>query len=241
MYRIDYICTFNERIYGPFSNMYIVNCHNITKKYGNLTVLRGVDLQVRDGQFISILGASGAGKSTLLNIIGTLDQADSGDLELFGIPVNRMSRKDLCLIRNDKIGFIFQFHHLLPEFTALENTAMPAYIANLPFTEANQRAKTLLDRLGLSDRMHHKPGELSGGEQQRVALARALVNQPKLLLADEPTGNLDQTNAQQVLELILELRKESGMTTLLITHDHSVAQLADLRIRMQDGKIIQHD
>lgn len=241
MYRIDYICTFNARIFGTFSNMYIVNCHNITKKYGNLTVLRGVDLQVRDGQFISILGASGAGKSTLLNIIGTLDQADSGDLELFGISVTRMSRKDLCQIRNDKIGFIFQFHHLLPEFTALENTAMPAYIANLPFPEANQRAKKLLDRLGLNDRMHHKPGELSGGEQQRVALARALVNQPKLLLADEPTGNLDQTNAQQVLQLILELRKESGMTTLLITHDHSVAQLADLRIRMQDGKIIQHD
>lgn len=217
--------------------MYIVECHNITKNYSNLPVLKGVNFSLYEGQFISILGASGAGKSTLLNIIGTLDVPDSGQLRLFGQEIRSTNARELNHLRNTQIGFIFQFHHLLPEFTAVENAAMPAYIRGIAPATANQMASQLLERLGLADRLTHKPGALSGGEQQRVALARALINKPRILLADEPTGNLDQDNAQHVMRLILEMRKEIGMTTLLVTHDHQVAKLADQRILMKDGLI----
>ena len=219
--------------------MYIIECQGITKKFQKLEVLKGVDLKLEKGQFVSILGASGAGKSTLLHIIGTLEKADSGILHLFGQDISKSSPKDLASFRNGHMGFIFQFHHLLPEFTALENTALPGYIAKRDQTELHKEAKILLERLGLESRMHHKPGELSGGEQQRVALARALINKPSLLLADEPTGNLDRENAQTVLRLIMELRQELNMTVLLVTHDREIAQKSEYSLYMKDGLIVK--
>ncbi len=218
--------------------MYILDCQGITKRFQKLDVLKGIDLKLEQGQFISILGASGAGKSTLLHILGTLEHADSGKVQLFGQDVSTSSSRDLARLRNLRIGFIFQFHHLLPEFTALENTALPGYIAKRDQKELHKEAEVLLNRLGLSDRMHHKPGELSGGEQQRVALARALINKPALLLADEPTGNLDRENADTVLRLILELRKELHMTVLLVTHDREIASNSEYSLYMKDGLII---
>ncbi|MBK9108105.1 MAG: ABC transporter ATP-binding protein [Saprospiraceae bacterium] len=204
------------------------------------TRIEGVQLKVKEGDLVSILGASGAGKSTLLNIIGTLDKADSGTLSLFGQNTADMNAKQLAALRNKEIGFIFQFHHLLPEFTALENVSLPAYIASRKLSDIHEDATNLLDKLGLKERLHHKPGELSGGEQQRVALARAIINKPKILLADEPTGNLDHENASQVLDLILSLKNEYGMTTLIVTHDKDVAALADYNIMMKDGLISEH-
>lgn len=218
--------------------MYIIDCHNITKFYQKLQVLKGINFQVKQGQFLSILGASGAGKSTLLNIIGTLDRADSGKLYLFGQDLTDKSSSNLNVIRNRDIGFIFQFHHLLPEFTALENASMPGYIAKRNTKEVHEDAKELLCRLGLEERMHHKPGELSGGEQQRVALARALINKPKLLLADEPTGNLDHSNAEQIIQLILELKADYNMTAIIVTHDKEIAQKTDQSYFMKDGLIL---
>lgn len=218
--------------------MYIIDCQNITKSYQKLQVLNGVNFQVKQGQFLSILGASGAGKSTLLNIIGTLDRADSGNIFLFGQNVTEKSSSSLNEIRNKDIGFIFQFHHLLPEFTALENASMPGYIAKRNTKEVHANAKELLCRLGLEERMHHKPGELSGGEQQRVALARALINKPKLLLADEPTGNLDHSNAEQIIQLILELKADYNMTAIIVTHDKEIANKTDQSFFMKDGRIL---
>lgn len=218
--------------------MYIIDCQNITKSYQKLQVLNGVNFQVKQGQLLSILGASGAGKSTLLNIIGTLDRADSGNIYLFGQNVTEKSSSSLNEIRNKDIGFIFQFHHLLPEFTALENASMPGYIAKRNTKEVHANAKELLCRLGLEERMHHKPGELSGGEQQRVALARALINKPKLLLADEPTGNLDHSNAEQIIQLILELKADYNMTAIIVTHDKEIANKTDQSFFMKDGRIL---
>lgn len=217
----------------------MIECINIKKSYPQLQVLKGIDLFVEKGQLISILGASGAGKSTLLHIIGTLDKADSGEIIIDGINYSKKSPKELALFRNQHLGFIFQFHHLLPEFTAHENVCIPGYIAGRKENEVIESAKVLLTKLGMESRLDQKPGQLSGGEQQRVALARALINNPKILLADEPTGNLDKENAEHVLDLILSLRKELNMTIIIVTHDQEIASKTDASLTMQDGKIIQ--
>jgi lipoprotein-releasing system ATP-binding protein len=217
----------------------MIDCRNIKKSYPHLSVLKGIDLTVEQGQLISILGASGAGKSTLLHIIGTLDKPDSGDIIIDGINYSKKTANELAHFRNKYLGFIFQFHHLLPEFTALENTCLPGYIAGTKDREVIQNAKSILTKLGMESRMEHKPGQLSGGEQQRVALARALINNPKILLADEPTGNLDQENAEQVLNLILSFRKEFNMTIIIVTHDQQIASKTDMSLIMQDGIITQ--
>jgi len=217
----------------------MIECINIKKSYPQLQVLKGIDLFVEKGQLISILGASGAGKSTLLHIIGTLDKADSGEIIIDGINYSKKSPKELAHFRNRHLGFIFQFHHLLPEFTALENVCIPGYIAGRKEVEVIENAKILLARLGMEPRLDQKPGQLSGGKQQRVALARALINNPKILLANEPTGNLDKENAEHVLQLILALRKELNMTIIIVTHDQAIASKTDASLTMQDGKIIQ--
>ncbi len=216
----------------------MIYCNNLVKTYGSITVLKGTRLEVPAGQMASIMGSSGAGKSTLLHILGTLDQANSGTIKLNGVEVSAMNSKELSHFRNQNIGFIFQFHHLLPELTALENTALPAYISGQNVSKANNRASELLDYLGMKDRMQHKPGQLSGGEQQRIALARALINNPKILLADEPTGNLDQHNAQEVLRLLLQLKAEMNMTLLLVTHDPNIAVKTEITYTMKDGVIV---
>lgn len=216
----------------------MIYCDNIYKSYGAVQVLKSASLHVASGGVVSIMGASGAGKSTLLHIIGTLDHADSGKLILNQMDVIHLAPKQLAAFRNKNIGFIFQFHHLLPELTALENTALPGYIAGFEEKKTNEYAKSLLDFLGMAHRIHHKPGELSGGEQQRVALARAIVNNPKILLADEPTGNLDQENAQEVLSLMLKLRSELNMTLLIVTHDPDIASKTDQTFIMKDGVIL---
>ncbi|MBK6546597.1 MAG: ABC transporter ATP-binding protein [Saprospiraceae bacterium] len=216
----------------------MIECINIKKSFQQLQVLKNINLKVQEGQLISILGASGAGKSTLLHIIGTLDSADEGNILINGLNLKSKSANELALFRNQFIGFIFQFHHLLPEFSALENVCIPGLIANRKEAELNSAAKSLLSRLGLESRLSHKPGQLSGGEQQRVALARALINNPKILLADEPTGNLDQENAEQVLSLILSFKKEMGMTTIIVTHDQKIASKTDISVTMQDGMIL---
>jgi lipoprotein-releasing system ATP-binding protein len=215
----------------------MIECINIKKSYPHLQVLKGIDLLVEKGQLISILGASGAGKSTLLHIIGTLDKADSGEIIIDGVNYSKKSPKELALFRNKELGFIFQFHHLLPEFTALENVCIPGYIAGRKELEVIQNAKMLLSKLGMEPRLDQKPGQLSGGEQQRVALARALINNPKILLADEPTGNLDKENATHVLDLILTLRHELNMTIVIVTHDPNIASKTDISYTMQDGRI----
>ncbi len=215
----------------------MIECINIKKSYPQLQVLKGIDLFVEKGRIISILGASGAGKSTLLHIIGTLDKADSGEIIIDGVNYSKKSPKELALFRNKELGFIFQFHHLLPEFTALENVCIPGYIAGRKENEVIQNAKILLSKLGMEPRLDQKPGQLSGGEQQRVALARALINNPKILLADEPTGNLDHENAAHVLNLILTLRHELNMTIVIVTHDPNIASRTDISYTMQDGRI----
>lgn len=213
----------------------------MVKSYGTVKVLKGTCLEVPTGQMASIMGASGAGKSTLLHVIGTLDTPDSGQIILDNSDVTKLDSKRLSHFRNQNIGFIFQFHHLLPELSALENAALPAYIAGGKVSKINQRASELLDYLGLKDRMSHKPGQMSGGEQQRVALARALINHPKILLADEPTGNLDQQNATDVLHLLLQLKKEMSMTLLLVTHDPNIANKTEITYLMKDGIIAGHE
>lgn len=210
----------------------------ITKKYGNLEVLRGVDIQIEKGEIVSIVGSSGAGKSTLLHILGTLDQPDAGKIQLNNIRFSSLNRNAMAAFRNTHIGFIFQFHHLLPEFTALENVCIPGWIAGKPRKEVEAAARKLLDTLGLSHRAQHKPGELSGGEQQRVAVARALINQPDIVMADEPTGNLDSKNAHDLHQLFVELRNRFQQTFLIVTHNEALAAMSDRVLHMKDGKMV---
>jgi lipoprotein-releasing system ATP-binding protein len=209
----------------------------IKKKYGELEVLKGVDLRIAPSEIVSIVGSSGAGKTTLLTILGTLDKPSSGDIEFNGINIMSLSEKKLAQFRNQHIGFVFQFHHLLPEFTALENICIPAFINKISKKEAEQNAMELLDLLGLKDRASHKPSELSGGEQQRVAVARALINKPKVIFADEPSGNLDSANAQKLHELFFTLRDELKQTIVIVTHNEILANMADRKLEMKDGLI----
>jgi lipoprotein-releasing system ATP-binding protein len=215
----------------------IIEVKNIFKSYGQLPVLRGVNMSVNKGEVIAIVGASGAGKSTLMHIIGTLDQADKGEVLIDDKDISGLKGKALSDFRNKHIGFVFQFHQLLPEFTALENVLMPAWIANEDESTAKPRAQTLLDRMGLTSRVHHKPSELSGGEQQRVAIARALINNPAIILADEPSGNLDSENAKQLHQLFFELRKEMNQTFVIVTHNNELADMADRKLTIKDGII----
>ena len=211
---------------------------NIQKKYGQLAVLKGVDISVDKGEIVSIVGSSGAGKSTLLHILGTLDKADSGSISMDGQRIESLSGKKLAAFRNNHIGFVFQFHHLLPEFTALENVCIPGWIAGKVKKEVQARAVALLNTLGLGDRLENKPQQLSGGEQQRVAVARALVNDPMIVMADEPTGNLDSTNARELHQLFIDLRNQFRQTFLIVTHNEELARLSDRILHMKDGKII---
>lgn len=211
---------------------------NIHKAYGNLPVLKGVDVEIRPGEIVSIVGSSGAGKSTLLHIIGTLDTADEGLVELNGIRIDNLKGRKLAAFRNANMGFVFQFHHLLPEFTAVENVCIPGWIAGYKKKEVQKKAIELLERLGLSNRLNNKPQALSGGEQQRVAVARALINNPKIVLADEPTGNLDSANAKELHDLFFHLRKEFNQTFLIVTHNEELAKMSDRILHMKDGKII---
>jgi len=219
----------------------MIHAGKITKSYGDLQVLKGVDLHVKAGEIVSIVGASGAGKTTLLQILGTLDRADSGELKLGGKNVMGLSTESLAKFRNKHIGFIFQFHHLLPEFTALENVCLPAFIAKVSKKNAEKRALELLETLGVAQRAEHKPGELSGGEQQRVAVARALMNAPDVIFADEPSGNLDSKNAKALHELFFKLRADFGQTFVIVTHNHDLARMADRMLTMVDGKIAQRE
>ncbi len=213
----------------------MIKAKNIVKTYGDLQVLKAVNLEIKPAEVVSIVGDSGAGKTTLLQILGTLDKASSGTLHIKGIDINKLSKGELSVFRNQEIGFIFQFHHLLPEFTALENVCMPGFIAGLNKGKAAQRAKELLDRLGLGHRTNHKPGQLSGGEQQRVAVARALMNNPSVIFADEPSGNLDSKNANHLHNLFFELRAEFGQTFVIVTHNKDLAKMADRMLTMIDG------
>jgi lipoprotein-releasing system ATP-binding protein len=219
---------------------YMIQAINIQKFYGDLQVLKGVDLHIKKGEIVSIVGPSGAGKTTLLQILGTLDvQSNKLDSRLLinGIEVSDLSDKELARFRNEHIGFIFQFHQLLPEFTALENVCIPAYIKKTPKGEVEKRAKELLEFLGLSHRIHHKPNELSGGEQQRVAVARSLINNPSIIFADEPSGNLDSESADNLHKLFFELRDKFGQTFVIVTHNLELADLADRKLTMVDGRI----
>jgi lipoprotein-releasing system ATP-binding protein len=218
----------------------MLQARGIQKSYGNLQILKGVDLDVKKAEIVTIIGASGAGKSTLLHIIGTLDRPDQGRILLNNIDVNSLSSKKLSAFRNEQIGFIFQFHHLLPEFTAMENICIPAFIAKRGKREAENKALELLDLLGLRDRANHKPNELSGGEQQRVAVARAMVNSPVIILADEPSGNLDSANAEGLHRLFVDLRDNLQQTFVIVTHNENLAAMADRKVLMKDGLIINY-
>ncbi|MEO8772984.1 MAG: ABC transporter ATP-binding protein [Gelidibacter sp.] len=219
----------------------MIKATNIHKYYNDLHVLKGVDLNIQKGEIVSIVGASGAGKTTLLHILGTLDRASSKEkstLHINEIDIMNLTDKSLAKFRNEHIGFIFQFHQLLPEFTALENVCLPAFIKKTSKNAAEKRAKELLDFLGLNHRYHHKPGELSGGEQQRVAVARALINNPELIFADEPSGNLDSESAENLHNLFFKLRDEFGQTFVIVTHNEELADMADRKLVMVDGKIV---
>ncbi len=217
----------------------MIKAEKITKKYGDLLVLDQVDMEVSKASVVSIVGRSGAGKSTLLHILGTLDLPDSGKLIIDGMELTKLPEKKLAKFRNEHMGFIFQFHHLLDEFTAEENVCMPALIKGDSKKEAAVRAAELLDYLGLSDRIHHKPAELSGGEQQRVAVARALINKPSIIFADEPTGNLDLQNATDMHQLFIKLKNDFSQTFVIVTHNAELAQLSDERYKMAEGKLIR--
>jgi lipoprotein-releasing system ATP-binding protein len=210
---------------------------NITKKYGQLDVLKGVDVHIRESEVVSIVGSSGAGKTTLLTILGTLDKPSSGEILFNNVNITSLSEKKLAAFRNQHIGFVFQFHHLLPEFTAIENVCIPAFINNTSKKEAETKAMGLLDLLGLKHRAQHKPSELSGGEQQRVAVARALINDPKVIFADEPSGNLDSENAQNLHQLFFRLRDELKQTIVVVTHNEALANTTDRKLVMKDGLI----
>lgn len=216
----------------------MIKVSNIEKSFGDLKVLRGVSLEVKKGEIVSIVGASGAGKTTLLQIIGTLLPADGGEVEINGTKLFALNEKHTAEFRNRHIGFVFQFHNLLPEFSALENVMMPALIGGAKRKEAKQRALELLSAVGLSERAEHKPAQLSGGEQQRVAIARALMNKPSVLLADEPTGNLDTHNRDEIQRLLFEVREKFGQTIIMVTHDERLAEMADRKIVMRDGAIL---
>jgi len=216
----------------------MIEAKNIRKSFGELEVLKGVDLDVKKGEIVSIVGPSGAGKTTLLQILGTLDKPDAGDVLVDGIDFSKLGEKDLAAFRNKHIGFIFQFHQLLPEFTALENVMIPALIARKDQKKTALKAKEILSYLQLTDRMQHKPNELSGGEKQRVAVARALINDPALILADEPSGSLDTKNKEELHKLLFDLRDKFGLTIVIVTHDKDLAALSDRVIQMRDGQII---
>ena len=216
----------------------MIQLRNITKSFGSLQVLKGIDLDIQQGEIVSIVGPSGAGKTTLLQIMGTLDKADTGTIQINGTDIDTLSATQLSHFRNQKIGFVFQFHQLLPEFTALENIMIPAFIGGASRKEAKRRAEELLDFMNLGDRSNHKPNELSGGEKQRVAVARALVNNPSVVLADEPSGSLDSQNKQELHQLFFDLRERFGQTFVIVTHDEQLAALTDRTIHMQDGVIL---
>ncbi|MFO7756535.1 MAG: ABC transporter ATP-binding protein [Bacteroidales bacterium] len=215
----------------------MIKAKDITKSYGDLKVLKGVDLEVRKSEIVTIVGPSGAGKTTLLQILGTLDRPDEGSVECDGVLLNMLNARQLARFRNEQIGFVFQFHQLLPEFTALENVCIPAYIGGKSKQQAEKRAGELLGFLGLDLRLEHKPSELSGGEQQRVAVARALVNSPKVILADEPSGNLDTENKKELHKLFFDLRDEFGQTIVIVTHDRELSGMSDRKIEIKDGVI----
>lgn len=216
----------------------MLKAKGIKKAYGSLPILKGVDFEVEEGEIVSIIGASGAGKSTLLHILGSLDKPDEGTVELKGIKINKLSGELLSLFRNQNVGFIFQFHHLLPEFTALENICIPAFIGKKTRKEVENKAFGLLELLSLNDRAHHKPNELSGGEQQRIAVARALINNPAIILADEPSGNLDSANAKSLHQLFVNLRDNFKQTFVIVTHNEDLAKISDRVVTMKDGYII---
>ena len=216
----------------------MIKAENINKHYGNLHVLKNISLEIKAAEVVSIVGASGAGKTTLLQLLGTLDLPDEGKIFINDTNVAALSSKKLSAFRNKHIGFVFQFHHLLPEFTALENICLPAFIAGTSKKEAEDKALKLLDLLGVSQRAEHKPGELSGGEQQRVAVARALINDPSIVMADEPTGNLDSANAKELHQLFIDLRNKLGQTFLIVTHNEELAKMSDRILLMKDGRII---
>ena len=216
----------------------MIKTTGITKSFGDLKVLKGIDIEIREKEVVAIVGASGAGKTTLLQIIGTLDKPDSGTILYNGTDISRIKGRALASFRNNNIGFVFQFHQLLPEFTALENVCIPAYIAGKSKQEAESKAGELLGFLNLSDRLEHKPSELSGGEQQRVAVARALINNPSVILADEPSGNLDSENKNELHKLFFRLRDTFGQTILIVTHDRQLAEMSDRILQIRDGVII---
>ena len=216
----------------------MIKVSNIHKRFGELEVLRGVSLEVKEGEIVSIVGASGAGKTTLLQIMGTLLSADAGEVEIAGVSVFDLNEKYTAEFRNRHIGFVFQFHNLLPEFSALENVMMPALIGGAKRKVAKQRAMELLEAVGLTNRADHKPAQLSGGEQQRVAIARALINRPSVIFADEPTGNLDTHNRDEIQRLLFEVREKFGQTIVMVTHDEKLAEMADRKIVMSDGAIL---
>lgn len=215
----------------------MIKLEGITKSFGSLQVLKGIDLEINKGEIVSIVGPSGAGKTTLLQIMGTLDEPDAGVVQIDGTVVSRMKEKELSAFRNKNIGFVFQFHQLLPEFTALENVMIPALIAGVASKEAHERAMKILDFMGLVDRASHKPNELSGGEKQRVAVARALINDPAVILADEPSGSLDTHNKEDLHQLFFDLRDRLGQTFVIVTHDEGLAKITDRTVHMVDGMI----
>lgn len=219
----------------------MITVSNITKSFGSLQVLKGIDLHIEKGKVVSIVGPSGAGKTTLLQIMGTLDKADSGEVVIDGINVSQLKEKDMAKFRNQHLGFVFQFHQLLPEFTAIENVMIPALIAHKPMKEAKKRAAELLEYMGLTDRADHKPSEMSGGEKQRVAVARALINNPSVVFADEPSGSLDSKNKEELHKLFFDLRDKFGQTFVIVTHDPELAKITDETIYLRDGKKVDGD
>jgi lipoprotein-releasing system ATP-binding protein len=232
---------FDAIFYQSFQKSYfrpMLKATNIEKYYGELHVLKGVDIEIGKGEIVSIVGSSGAGKSTLLHILGTLDSANKGLVQLNGIAVNNLKGNALARFRNKHIGFVFQFHHLLPEFTALENVCIPGWISGAPRKKVEERATELLKSLGLGDRLQNKPHQLSGGEQQRVAVARALINKPDIVMADEPTGNLDSENGRELHHLFIKLRDEYQQSFLIVTHNEELAKMSDRIVHMKDGKVI---